>query len=218
MTRILLGLAAICFAQTSSVLAQTGPDDMGIGMAMPLLVDERPVYFYGAVDPNSHPSQHAPADSVVFESGVHHIEINYAPAWLDTDIVSLNNDQLFFRVVSESQNWVEVIVNGSDPLPRTFSRTMWMNREAVQLVPWPEFFLDVHSVEPINATTNPLRSGPGDETADLGSSEGQIYRVVSVRSNWMLVESTDFRESGTPRGWIRWNDGVRLLVRFNLLS
>lgn len=191
---------------------------MGIGMAMPQMMDERPLYFYSTVDPGSHPSQLTPTDSLMFNSSVHHIEISYAPAWLDTDIVRLNYDQLFFRVVTISQSWVEVIVNGLDPLPRSFRRTMWVSREAVDLQFWPEFFLSIHSVEPLNAANNPLRSGPAEETALMESNENDIYRVLAVQNDWMLVESLDYRESGTPRGWIRWNDGDRLLVRFNLLS
>ncbi len=194
------------------------PVGLGIGMAMPQLQDEQPLYFYGSPDPATHPSMLTPMDSLTFRTGAHHFELGYGPPWLDIEVMKLDYDFLYLRAVTVWQHWVEVIVNASEPLPRAYPRTMWVSREAVQFKLWPEFFLDVYSVEPIDATVNPLRSGPGEETANMGSREGQDYHVLAVQDSWMLVESTDSRESGMPRGWIRWSDGERLLVRFNLLS
>ncbi len=200
------------------VHAQTENMDLGIGMAIPQMLGEQPLYFYGSPNPGAHPSAMAPADSLTFRTGANSIELGYGPPWLDGEAIRLDYDMVYFRAITVSDYWVEVIVNSMDPLPRTFPRTMWVNRDAVELRLWPQFFLDIHSVEPIDFAANPLRSGPGEETADMGTNEGDIYHVIAVQGSWMLVASADFRESGTPRGWIRWNDGERLLVRFNLLS
>jgi hypothetical protein len=186
---------------------------VGIGVAQ-VRFTEAPLYFYG--DAASHPSATLPFDSLTFQSGPHHVEIAYAPPWLTPEVLKLDYDLLYFRVVSLRRAWVEVVVHTSDV--RWPPQTMWIDREAVAFLSWPEFLLGVFSVESLDPISTPLRLAPDDSAAPAAFHAQADFRVIAVQSDWMLVEGTDANESHTPRGWLRWRRDERLLIAYNLLS
>jgi hypothetical protein len=137
------------------------------------------------------------------------------------ETLKLDYDLLFLRATSISRFWIEVIVNDSSERPRSFPRTAWVAREAVTFRPWTEFLLEVFSIEPRDPSTNPLRSGPGEEFPVIapGAESGESgFRVLAVEGSWARVEAEDANETAQLRGWIRWRDGDRLIVFYYLLS
>jgi len=203
----LIGLASSATAQESLPL--------GLGIASPVhLSADTPLFFYSS--PTAHPSTTSPLDSLTVREGPHHFELATAPPWLDPETVKFDYDLLAFRVVALRRYWVEVVVHTRDV--RWPPQTMWLDREAVGFQPWAAYLLDVFSVE--TAEHVPLRSGPGDDTAVVESTEtGRPVRVIEVRSEWMRVEDAEANEMNPgPSGWLRWHDGEHLLVRYSILS
>lgn len=212
MNRSVRALLAVLLgtALASPVLSQT----LGsVGIVQVPLTAEQPLYFYG--DPSGHPSTASPLDSLTFSSGLHHHEVAHAPPWFAPDEFKLDYDLLFLRAVSLRRYWVEVVVHTQ--AVRWPPQTLWLDREAVTFRSWPEFLLEVYSVEPVDLRANPLRSAPQDN-AEVTASNQDDYRVIAVQGDWLFVEGADGREVGNPRGWLRWRQADRLLVRYNLLS
>ena len=189
------------------------PSDPSTGVGVVQVAFTAPLYFYG--DPPGHPSLATPLDSLTFRSGPHHVEVAYAPPWFAPDDFKLDYDLLYLRAVSLRRDWIEVVVHTTDV--RWPPQTRWIAREAVTFRSWPEFLLEVFSVESLAPTNHPLRIAPQDE-ADPVVSDQDDYRVLGVEGEWLLVEGADAREVGTPRGWLRWRADDRLLIRYNLLS
>lgn len=208
----------LLLTQAGPPAAAEEPRDLGVGVVQPAIDPARPLYFYLSVEPSSYPPEVAPSDSLTFRTGEHYIDIGTAPPWFIPETLKLDYDLLLLRATTVSRFWVEVVVNDSPERPRSFPRTAWLEREAVTFKPWSEFLLEVYGVEPLDAETNPLRSGPGEEFPDVGTSAGITFRVLAIRGSWAQVEGEDGNESSQPRGWIRWRQDDHLLVNYYLLS
>ncbi len=191
---------------------------LGVGVAQVRPDAERPLYFYGSRDAAQYPPTAAPQDSVTFSTGPHHIDIATAPPWFAPENMKLDYDLLYLRAVRLSRYGVEVVVNSSDPLPRSFPRTKWVLRDNVEFRTWTEFLLEVFSVETIDPASNPVRSRPGEDFPAVGPSDGKQWLVRSVEGSWIEVEDVNGTEAETLRGWIRWRHGDELLITYSLLS
>jgi hypothetical protein len=191
---------------------------VGVGVVQPRIDPDRPLYFYGEPTPGGAPGGMQPMDSVTFVVGPHFIDIGYAPPWFAPETLKLDYDLLVLRAETLTRSWIEVVVNELDPRPRFIPRTVWVEREAVEFRPWSEFLLDVYSVEPLETSPNPLRSGPGDSFPIVAPTAGAQWHPIAVRGDWLQVDAVEAPEPGGPRGWIRWRRDERLLLRFSLLS
>lgn len=203
-----LGVPAVATAQGSA----------SVGIVSPPLDPDRPLYFYSAPGPGEHPSTATPFDSVTFADGDHFVGIATAPPWFAPEGLKLDYDLLWMTAETLTRDWVEVVVNTMDPLPRTTPRTAWVSRADARFRTWSEFLLEVHSVETLDPESNPLRDTPNDTAPGTGSTAGLPLRALAIRGDWMRVEGADAKEVRLPTGWIRWRADGRLLVRFSLLS
>lgn len=219
-----LATGALLTALTApaSLHAQSGTIErpFGVGMVFPILDADRPLYFYARPDLSwsADPGAAQPRDSLVFTSGPHHLDIGYAPPWLSAAYVKLDYDLMTLRALSVGREWVEVLVNDADPLPRTFPRSMWVRRDAVDFRPWSDFLLGVFAVEPVEPASNPVRSGPGSDFPVVTASIEGAWGPLLVSGDWIHVVDLDGTKAETVRGWIRWRDGDRLLVDWAFLS
>jgi hypothetical protein len=190
---------------------------LGLGIAQVPPTPERPLYFYSLSTVAQHPDETAPTDSLTFRQGAHHVEIATAPPWFVPEVLKLDYDALFLRAVTLSHDWVEVVVNTSETLPRMIPRTMWVRREAVAFRPWAAFLLDVAAVEPLDQEANPIRTGPSDEAAVLSAAWLPV-RPLAVQGDWLLVSTLGLADRIPPAGWLRWRGEDRLLVAYAILS
>jgi len=201
-----------------------GPDldgqvsELGVGVVNPPLDPERPLYLYLGLDSNQFPPTVPPSDSLTFVAGLHNVDLATAPPWFAPEGMKLDYDLLYLRAVQLTRYWVQVVVNATSERPRSFPRTAWVARDAVSFRTWPEFLLDVYSVEVVDPADNPLREGPGEGFATLGSLGGIPLHVEAIQGSWAKVSRADGNESDPRRGWIRWTDGDVLLVTYDLLS
>jgi hypothetical protein len=185
---------------------------LGIGIASPTLAPERPLYFYNEPDFDAAPYQFKPADSITFTQGEHYIDIATAPPWLAPEHIKLDYDIFNFRVVTYSQNWLEVIVNNTNGLTR------WIDRQAVDYKEWGTYLTEIVAVEIIDVEKNPIRNKPQDNAGILAQVPGAQLRPIAVKGDWLLVSTVGLADRIVPTGWIRWKkDGV-LLVMYSILS
>lgn len=185
---------------------------LGIGIASPIIAIDRPLYFYNEPDFDVLPDQFKPVDSVTFKKGNHYTDIATAPPWLAPEHIRLDYDIFTFRVVTYSQNWLEVIVNNNNGLTR------WIDRQAVGYKEWGTYLTEVVAVEIINAEKNPIRIKPQDDASILAQVPGAQLRPIAVKGDWLLVSTVGLADRIVPTGWVRWRKDGILFVMYSILS
>lgn len=152
-------------------------------------------------------------DSLTFVQGQYSIDIGTAPSWFAPELVKLDYDLFYLRAVTISRNWIEVIVNNKT------GRTAWIDRHIVEFVPWPEFFLEVFSVELINPSSNPVRLQPLENASIVINPGRSSLMPVAVKGDWMKVSLSQDAPGAIPKlGWIRWKKNDQLLISWSPLS
>lgn len=185
---------------------------VGLGIASPYLIPERPLYFYQNPDFDGAPFQFKPIDSVTFFKGEHYVEIKTAPPWFAPESVKLDYDILNMRVITYSQNWIEVVVNNHT------GQTAWIDRHAAVYSEWSTFLAQVVAVEVIDVKTNPIRIKPIDHTSILAQVPGAQLRPLAIKGEWLLVSTVGLADRIVPTGWVRWKKGDQLLILYSILS
>ena len=185
---------------------------MGIGMFIPELANLKPMYFYGDVNFDKSIQEHFPIDSLTFmrkENGGY--EIATAPPWLAPDHMKLDYDLLYFRVVTVTDDFLEVVVN-----TKTL-QTRLIDKRAGLLKYWPDFLLGVHSVGLLPEANQAVHSRPFRESGII-TSEFSFMKPIKIKNSWMYVElwNDDYTKSGN--GWIQWQKDGKLMISYSLLS
>jgi len=209
-------IAPVIFASRRSTLDVLGNATeqqepvLGLGMASPIM-ELGVLHFYGAPDMDQLPATFQALDSLTFAKGEHFTNITSAPPWFVPAHMKLDYDLLLLKMITLSRNWVEVEVNTFD------GTTRWVDRQELGIVFWPEFISTVNTVEIIDPETNPIRIKPLDHASVLADGADALLKPLAVRGEWLMVGTSELADRMPPTGWIRWRDGVRLLVRYNLL-
>jgi len=185
---------------------------LGVGMVQPYLVPGQALYFYGVPPRDGLPGEAAPVDSLTFLAGPYYTDVATAPPWFVPEVFKLDYNLLYLRAKTLTLHWIEVVVNTQT------GETRWVDRHAVAFVDWPTFLLGAVSVEVIAPEANPIRSGPGEETALLDAKPDEPLQPQAVQGGWMKVGASIFADRAVPTGWIRWHGGERLVIDYALLS
>ncbi|MBK8983883.1 MAG: hypothetical protein IPM38_16585 [Ignavibacteria bacterium] len=189
------------------------PDSsIGVGFFKPDFVNNKALYFYS--NPYfADPTKEIPTvDSITFSlKDYGALDISYAPPWLVPVHMKLDYEILFFRIMFVSNNYIEIEVNEYDGL------TTWVKREAGEIFYWPEFLLNVHSVELLNPSEQKIRIKPLNYSDEV-FYKYEIIRPVLVNDEWMMVELYDDNYSLTGKGWLQWKSGDKLLISYSFLS
>jgi len=185
---------------------------IGLGMFSPNYREGQTMYFYRNLTAGKPIQDHKTTDSITFkrlENGG--VEIAAAPPWLVPAHLKLDYDILYFKVVSESRDVVEVVVN------KTNGQTAIVDKYAGNLQYWPEFFLGVNSVEFIDTESPKIFVKPLDHAA-LVNRPYTFMSPQRVEQSWMSVKlmNDDFEAVG--EGWIKWRDNEKLLISYSLLN
>ena len=191
---------------------QLADAEFGLGFYKPDFFNRSVLYFYG--NPNFAKSvmQHSPSDSIVFQQmDGHRYNISYAPPWLVPEHLKMDYEILYFKVKSVNRDFVEIYVN------KITNRHAYVDRQAGQIIYWPDFFLNVHSVEfPANEEQT-VRVKPLNYAGQV-SIDFEFMKPLRIQEEWMEVElqDDDFQKVGD--GWIRWRNEDELLIKYSLLS
>jgi hypothetical protein len=125
--------------------------------------------------------------------------------------MKMDYEILFLRAISLYGDFMEVVVNERS------GRTAFVRRDACTLQFWPDFLLRVHSVEQLDPSNNPIRIKPLSH-ASIVPIPFVYLRPTGIRDQWLQVELLDDTLRSGGKGWIRWHDGVTLLLSYSLLS
>jgi hypothetical protein len=194
---------------TNSLQLKDGTE-MGIGIVSIPLENGKVLRFYGKPKHFELPEHLSAVDSLTFKNAQHYVDIATAPPWFVPEYMKLDYGILQLVAVTVQQNWIEVIVN------RTNGQTSWVYKEDIGFSYWPEFLLNVHSVELLNPTDFPPRIKPMDHASPDESVDATgLFFPVSVKDDWLQVHSD---KEVSHDIWVRWKrDGI-LLLRYSLLS
>jgi hypothetical protein len=187
-------------------------ESSGMGFFAPDFYSNRVCYFYG--DPNFEKtiSDHTPIDSMNFiQNANNQFEIATAPPWLVPEVMKLDYDLLYFKIISLSHEFVEIVVN------KHTHQTAFVDRSDGKIILWPEFLLSVHSVEFIDKNKEKIHVRPFEASA-INSSSYQFLQPIRIRAEWMEVALIDDTYTKVGKGWIRWQRDNKLTVMYNLLS
>ncbi|KAA3618230.1 MAG: hypothetical protein DWP94_14645, partial [Flavobacterium sp.] len=128
--------------QPAPVINESISVDSGMGFFTPNYYENPTLYFYGNLNLEKSLMDHSPYDSITFKRNQYNqYEIATAPPWLVPDHLKLDYDMLYFRIVSVTEEFVEVLVNTQN------GQTSWVAKRAGNMLLWPDFLLRIHSVE-----------------------------------------------------------------------
>ncbi len=182
---------------------------MGIGMAAPNISDQQVIYFYN--NPYQKNASSAPVDSLVIAAAKHGPDISSAPPWFVPVHLKLDYGILLIRAISAGRNFIEVRVN------EYTGQTAYLDRAQTGLQYWPEFLLNINSVEQMNRQDNPVRIKPLSHASAV-NGDYEFLRPINIRQQWMQVELLNGSFQKTGQGWIQWKKDGQLIITYSLLS
>ncbi len=185
---------------------------MGEGMVKPHIQVGTVLYLHLGVLKGDELDKKISPDSIVFKQGKYNIEIASAPPWFVPEIIKLDYEILQLRATTIARNWIEVIVN------KQTGKKAWVERSAVDFMPWPEFLLNVAAIEVIDAIKNPLRIKPLDQAALAGKIKDLTLIPIAIQGDWIQVSISEPGDPIVASGWIRWRRANQLLINWSLLS
>ncbi|PNQ75293.1 hypothetical protein C1T31_03940 [Hanstruepera neustonica] len=185
---------------------------MGFGMFSPNMFENKALYFYGNLNLEKSLMEHIPTDSITFKKSEYgSFNIATAPPWLVPDHLKLDYDMLYFKVVSVSEDFLEVIVNTST------LQTAYIDKQSGVFKYWPEFLLSVNSVEFIGQNSQKVHVKPLDGAGFVNTNHS-FMKPLKVKQSWMYVLLLNNEFETTGKGWIKWKENNQLLITYNLLS
>ncbi|WP_431137226.1 hypothetical protein [Psychroserpens mesophilus] len=184
----------------------------GLGMFTPNLNENDILYFYGNPYFKSSLSNRLPTDSLTFKSGKYGgYNIALAPPWLVPEHLKLDYGILYFKAISITKEFVEIEVN------TLTNQTAYVNIMSGKLMYWPEFLLDINSIEFLNSETQKVFVKPL-EHAGIVNEHYSFMRPLKVKQNWMYVELLTDNFNSVGKGWVKWIHDGKLLIHYSLLS
>ena len=186
--------------------------NIGLGMFAPKLFNTDVFYFYDKPNLDKAIIEHSPTDSITFkklENGGY--DITTAPPWLVPEHLKLDYDILYFRMQSISQDFIEVTVNSIT------GQTKYVDRNSGKILYWPEFLLKINSVEFLNPHKQKIHIKP-QESSSIINSTYSFMKPLQISRAWMYVELVDDDYNSVGKGWIKWMENEKLLIKYSLLS
>ncbi|MCB0464403.1 MAG: hypothetical protein KDC78_01835 [Aequorivita sp.] len=187
-------------------------DEMGMGFFAPNFYENSVLYFYGNLNLEKSLMDHTPYDSITFKRNKYNqFEIATAPPWLVPEILKMDYDMLYFKIISVTEYFIEVTVN------KTNGQTTYIDRRAGQVIYWPEFLLSMNSIEFPQGSKEKIRVRSFEASGEINIPH-EFMRAIQIKDEWMqvLLLDGDFKTVG--KGWIQWERNGKLIVRYNLLS
>lgn len=119
-----------------------------------------------------------------------------------------------FDCIKEVDGYYEVIVNESQ------KRRMWIKASSdITFITWEEFLKGVVCVSNYDTIANPVRIEP-NEDSEICFSGDWCWDIVNIQGFWAQVMYSSIDEDLTDeynrefRGWIKWRDKEKLLVKY----
>ncbi|GEO23616.1 hypothetical protein CQA01_41500 [Cyclobacterium qasimii] len=187
-------------------------NEMGQGFFSPNFTENDKLYFYTPSDPDAWNGIGEAIDSLVFIKTQHgHYDIQYAPPYFFPEISKLDYDRLLIKVLTSGKFMLEVEIN------RKTGQTVLIDKFSGDLIYWPEFILNINSVEILEEYPQKIRIKPLDNASENVKAY-EFLQPIAVRGDWLKVNLTDSNFATLDQGWIKWKSGDRLIIRYSLFS
>ena len=134
--------------------------------------------------------------------------------WLKPELLWLDYSQFNFRCKSTTTDWLELIVNNENGM------TLWVKRtKATKYLTWEEYLKDMFAVDRLESNKQKIRKMPSDTAAEIKYEGRDCFEVKSLKGDWIEINSTDHCDEGSnttkiDRGWIKWKEGDKLLIKY----
>lgn len=187
--------------------------EMGLGMVKPDFYNKKTLYFYGMPNLEKPANEHTPFDSIVFTQSEHHqFDISYAPPWFYPEHLKLDYDILYFKLLAMNRDWINVELN------KQTEYSVWMLKSDVTVLLWPEFLLNIFSVEILDPRNNLLRIKPLSNASEVVVKEYEFLAPVMAKDSWIKVRLINKELDTVGEAWLQWQSGGKLLISYSLLS
>lgn len=184
---------------------------LGLGVCSPKFMEFKTIYFYGQPNPEKAVDEHIPSDSLVFKNTETGPEIAYAPPWFYPIHQKIDYGILKIRMISLSRDFIEVLANEANGL------RYFLDRSQCNLDFWPDFLIQINSVESLNINENPVRIKPLDHASEVQISY-DFLRPTRASREWLGVQLLDKNLNVAGFGWIRWCENGNFTLKYSLLS
>ncbi len=187
-------------------------NEMGMGFFEPNFYENPELYFYGNLKLEKSLLEHIPHDSITFKRNKYNqFEIAKAPPYIVPEYLKLDYDKLYFKIISITEDFVEVIVN------KTNGQTSYVDKHGGKVIYWPEFLLAMHSVEFFPNSKDKVHVRSFEDSGEVNTPH-KFMRPVQIKGAWMqvLLLDSDFKTIG--KVWIQWKRNEKLLISHNILS
>lgn len=157
----------------------------------------------------------SPVDSIVFgPDKFGNTSILSAPPDLFPEQMKLDYQILFFKIISLGRQSIQIEINKVNNLSR------WVSREQGEILLWPEFLLQVHSIEILPEYKNPIKIKALESASDLQLASGQEYilQPICVKGDWLQIKILDQNYNEIDDGWVKWFDDGNVVINYVLLS
>ncbi len=153
---------------------------MGLGMFAPDIRENRTLYFYGNINPEKPWDEHHPYDSITFErDSNNNVVIASAPPWLNPQHLKLDFGYIFFKIKTVNREFAEVEVNTHN------GQTAHVSHYAGKIMYWPDFLLNVHSLEFGDDRAQAVRGKPLDVATEVRRNYS-IMQPVAIHFQLMM--------------------------------
>jgi hypothetical protein len=201
----------VVYQNVKSNIHRTDEKSLGLGFFSPNYFEYPVLYFYGNPNYSKALQDHFPTDSIVFIQNEHgHFEISCAPPWLQPEYLKLDYGILYFNLQSLGKEFVEITVN------TTPQNTAFVSRFEGNIILWPEFLLQVYSIEMLPENPQTLKVKPLDHAGGV-NDEYEFLQPVSIKNEWIQVELQDKNLKAITTGWLRWKKDEKLLISYSML-
>jgi len=185
---------------------------MSIGFFSPNYFEYPTLYFYGAVNLEKSIIEHMPMDSVVFTKDKHlNPTTSYAPPWLYPEHLKLDYGVITFKVLGIGHDFIKVEAN------KQTKQITYLDKEKGTFMSWSEFLLSNNSVEFKHNSLKKVFVKPLDYAGEI-KVDFSFMKPLLIEEDWMFVKLVDanLREQG--KGWVRWKNNEKLLIKYSLFS
>lgn len=112
---------------------------------------------------------------------------------------------LLIEVVEDLGRSYRVVVNSATGLEKRIAKEAYL-----EFVTWEDYVRNAFAIT-FESRANPIRTTPGAASLVTPPANDRDYFPVQIEGEWLQIKWDP--EGPSNRGWIRWREGNRLLVR-----
>jgi hypothetical protein len=106
------------------------------------------------------------------------------------------------------------------------AKSLWIKKteSRVELRSWKECFLQAYQVSRKDPEQNTIKIKPNEKSPSIQYNDMDCFTILDVQGSWLKIETafqcenySDYHGE-TVTGWIKWNDGQKILVNYILIG